>query len=118
MACIVFDKMLQSRRCSPVERNSVAAVLTDEYRHKILKRHCPLVGLEANSEISRRELAQKLNIKEKVQITLRFMQQKVQAYEVLKREIELLQQEVSGIFVAVNPSPNIQSPATQKWMKG
>ncbi|MEQ1837529.1 MAG: hypothetical protein ABL858_04185 [Candidatus Nitrotoga sp.] len=46
------------------------------------------------------------------------MQQKVQAYEVLKREIELLQQAVSGIFVAVNPSPNIQSSATQKWMKG
>lgn len=48
--------MLQLRHCSPVERNAWIAVLTDEYRYKILKR------LEANPEISQRELAQKLGI--------------------------------------------------------
>jgi hypothetical protein len=42
----------------------------------------------------------------------------MQEYETLKHEIVMLQQKGSGLFIAVNPSLNIQSPVIQKWTAG
>lgn len=122
------------------------AVLTDEYRYKILKR------LESNPEISQRELAQELGIslgkanyclralvqkgllkvnnfrnnqnkaaylylltphgiEEKTKVTLRFMQHKMQEYEMLKQEIELLQRETHDLSTQINSHPIIQKQA-------
>ncbi len=106
-------------------------MLTDEYRYKILKL------VEANPEISQRELARELGIslgkanyciqalvdvgllkatnfrnsknklaymylltpraiEEKTSITLRFLKHKIQEYEHLKSEIELLSEELKA----------------------
>lgn len=106
-------------------------MLTDEYRYKILKL------LEANPEISQRELASELGIslgkvnfcikalidvglikvgnfrnsknklaymylltpkgiEEKAKVTLRFLKNKMQEYEVLKRQISVLENELQA----------------------
>lgn len=106
-------------------------MLTDEYRYKILKL------VEANPEISQRELAAELGIslgkvnfcikalvdvglikvdnfrnsknklaymylltpkgiEEKAKVTLRFLKNKIQEYEILKRQISVLENELNA----------------------
>jgi len=57
-------------------------------------------------------------IEEKAKVTLRFMQRKVQEYEALKHEIELLQREAGSLAGGMNPSPITQNAALQKRSEG